>query len=138
MAHHPKFLEAVRLFNEHRFWESHEALEIPWKEEPTPAREFYQGLIHCAAALHHFRLATTRREGRHGEHEANDAQVARHLDGAKGQWEKAQRRLAAFRPRHAGLDVDAFLDGVKAALEGLDEGRAGFRAERVPRLHLER
>ncbi|HLF07201.1 MAG TPA: DUF309 domain-containing protein, partial [Thermoplasmata archaeon] len=65
MAHHPKLIEAVRHFNEHKFWEAHEALEVLWLADKSPDRAFFQGLIHCAAALHHLRLATTRREGRH-------------------------------------------------------------------------
>lgn len=137
MTHHPELVEAVRLFNEHKFWEAHEALEILWLADKSPERAFFQGLIHCAAALHHLRLATTRREGRHGENPATDEQVRRHLEGAKGQWEKAWLRLEPFRPRHGGIAVDGFVDGMARALDGLDEGRAVFQSENVPELRLE-
>jgi len=137
LAHHPKFIEAVRLFNEHKFWEAHEALEVLWLADKSPDRAFFQGLIHCAAALHHLRLATMRREGRHGEHPATDAQVLRHLEGARGQWAKAGLRLGPFRPRHGGIGVDALVDGMARALDGLDEGRAVFRPGNVPELRLE-
>jgi hypothetical protein len=136
LEHHPKFVEGVRLFNEHLFWEAHEALEIPWREDASPDREFHQGLIHCAAALHHFRLATQRREGRHGEKPATEAMVLRHLEGAKGQWEKARQRLERFRPRHFGMDVEGFLRGMEHALEGLEKGRGNFSDGRVPRIEI--
>lgn len=136
MSRHPKFLEAIELFNQRKFWESHEALEVPWREDRTPGREFYQGIIHCAAALHHARLATLRREGRHGQKPATPAQVLRHLEGAKGQWEKAQSRLQRFRPRHAGLDVGGFLDAMGRVLEGIEDGRVNYSEEQAPRIVL--
>jgi hypothetical protein len=51
-------VEAVRhgveLFNEERYWESHELLESAWKESTGVEREVLQGLILLAAALVHW------------------------------------------------------------------------------------
>lgn len=50
-------LEAVKvgldLFNEERYWESHEALELAWRKASGPEKEILQGIILLAAALLH-------------------------------------------------------------------------------------
>ncbi len=46
------FLRGVELFQQGRYWESHEAWEEIWQQLPSPARLYFQGLIQLAAALH--------------------------------------------------------------------------------------
>lgn len=43
----------LTLFNEERYWESHEALEIAWRRLTGPEKEILQGIILIAAALVH-------------------------------------------------------------------------------------
>jgi predicted metal-dependent hydrolase len=49
--------EAIRLgiglFNEERYWESHEALEEAWRPSTGPEKEILQGIILLAAAFVH-------------------------------------------------------------------------------------
>jgi len=45
--------EGIELFNEERYWESHEALEIAWRQASGPEKEILQGVILTAAALVH-------------------------------------------------------------------------------------
>ena len=45
--------EGIQLFNEERFWESHEALESAWLTASGADKEILQGLILLAAALVH-------------------------------------------------------------------------------------
>jgi len=45
--------EAVRLFNNHYFWECHELLEDEWLEEIGDRKRFLQGVIQAAAAFYH-------------------------------------------------------------------------------------
>jgi len=49
------FQKGLRLFNERRFFEAHEAWEVLWLRTPSPSseREVYHGLIQLAAACHH-------------------------------------------------------------------------------------
>jgi hypothetical protein len=51
--HGRAFEEGVKLFNEGRFWEAHEAWEQLWKDIPedSPPRIFIQGFIQVAAAI---------------------------------------------------------------------------------------
>jgi hypothetical protein len=44
----------LSLFNEERYWESHEALESAWKNSSGNEKEVLQGLILVAAALVHW------------------------------------------------------------------------------------
>jgi len=46
--------EGIALFNEERFWESHEILEQLWRESTGGEREILQGLILTAAAFVHY------------------------------------------------------------------------------------
>ncbi len=45
--------EGVRLFNQKRFFEAHEALEALWLEARGDEKVFLHGLIQVAAAFHH-------------------------------------------------------------------------------------
>jgi len=53
--------EAVKLgldlFNEERYWESHEALEAAWRRSSGSEKEILQGIILLAAALVHLQKA---------------------------------------------------------------------------------
>jgi hypothetical protein len=76
----------LRLFNQGRFWDSHESLEVPWRETGS---EFFHGLILLASAFVH-----VERGNRHGI----AAQLA-----------KAAPVLEACRPHYLGLAVDRIL-----------------------------
>jgi uncharacterized protein len=44
----------IKLFNEQRFWECHEVMEIVWRKESAPAeKSLQQGMILAASALVH-------------------------------------------------------------------------------------
>lgn len=83
----PAYAEFLDLFNRGAFWESHEALEGPWRERGS---EFYHALILYASAFVH-----VSRGNRHG--------IAAQLS-------KAQPLLETRRPRYLGLDVDGMLE----------------------------
>ena len=78
-----RFLE---LFNREEYWESHEVLEGPWRDEGS---DFYQGLILYASAFVHAQRGNPR--------------------GVGAQLEKTERKLGGYRPCYLGIDVDAVL-----------------------------
>lgn len=43
----------VRLFNEGRYFEAHEALETAWRAERRPIRLLYQGILQVGVCYHH-------------------------------------------------------------------------------------
>ncbi len=50
-----QLLQAIREFNRHEWFECHETVEDLWIGEVGEVRNFYQGLIQIAVALHHWR-----------------------------------------------------------------------------------
>ncbi len=47
--------ETISLFNQQRYWESHETLEQIWRREPKgPEKDVQQGIILAASAMVHF------------------------------------------------------------------------------------
>jgi len=80
------FRRFVELFNARAYWKSHEVLEGPWRELGS---DFYQGLILYASAFVHAERGN--------------------VHGVGAQLEKAERKLARYRPYYMGVDVDAVL-----------------------------
>lgn len=50
-----QLLLAIRQFNGRDWYECHETLEDLWVGEEGEVREFYQGILQVAVALHHWR-----------------------------------------------------------------------------------
>jgi len=73
------------LFNQERYWESHEALESAWKMASGDEREILQGLILVAAALVHW--------------QKNEKQVTLSVIN------RARDRLEPHRTEYCGLDL---------------------------------
>ena len=87
------YKEGLELAHEGRYFEAHEALETAWRACRADERDFFQGLVHVVVSAY--------QRGRGGPVAAERQRV------------KALRRLAAFEPRHRGIDVTA----LRAALE---------------------
>src|SRR5215213_3502956 len=79
------------------YFAAHEVLEAAWRAAAPEERDFFQGLVHVAVAW--YQAGRGRRIG-------TERQLA-----------KAQRRLAPYAPTHRGLDLDALLVQLRAALE---------------------
>ena len=78
-----------------RYFEAHEAFEAAWRAAAPDERDFFQGLVHVVVAWY---------QGGRGNRV-----------GCELQLEKASRRLAAFAPRHRGVDVASLLAQVARA-----------------------
>jgi predicted metal-dependent hydrolase len=83
------------------WFEAHEAFETAWRTCAEPERDFFQGLVHVVVS------AYQRERGK---------PVA-----AESQRLKALRRLAAFAPRHRGLEVGALLEALERSEPDLRE-----------------
>src|SRR6059058_4160308 len=100
MADTAAIAEALALVRDGRGFDAHELLEDLWRAAPAAERDFYQGLVHVAVATYQ-------------ESRGNEV-------GRRRQLEKAARRLAAYAPRHEGVDVAALL---RWCAESLRSGR---------------
>lgn len=94
----PRVVEFAEAFDAGAYFEAHEILEGYWVEYRGEDRTFYQGLIQAAVALHHLRRGNP--------------------VGARGVARSCARRLGAWTPSHAGLDVAGFLAALDAAIDG--------------------
>ena len=85
----PEYLAGIEHFNDHDFFEAHEAWEGIWARTTGRNQLFYKGLIHAAVALYHFGNGNLR--------------------GARKVLGSCVQYLEPYEPRHLGLDVAAFL-----------------------------
>ena len=51
----PEAKEGLRLFNEGKYFECHEALELAWGAESGPVRDLYKGILQAAVVYLHMR-----------------------------------------------------------------------------------
>src|SRR5262245_11566976 len=93
----PQLREFIELFNEEKFFEAHEVLELLWRQTQTSDRDFYQGLIQLAAAFVHIQKGTP--------------------SGAENLYAKAVKHLSKYPSYHCGLDCDKILAEVRHALD---------------------
>jgi hypothetical protein len=107
-------------FNQGKYFEQHETLELVWRAESRRVRDLYRGVLQIGVAL---------------------LQIERgNAPGAIKMFERAFRWLAPFRPACQGVDVDRLL---RDAREVYDEvKRRGparireFDRSAFPRVHL--
>jgi predicted metal-dependent hydrolase len=50
---HPKAIQGLELFNLGHYFEAHEALEVAWREESTPLRDLYRGILQVGVVYLH-------------------------------------------------------------------------------------
>lgn len=97
-AGNSQFEKAIDLFNRGEFFDAHEEWEELWTPKSAVDRPFLQALIHFAVAcLHHQRSNVT---------------------GFERQRAKGRRKIAAYLPKHEGLD----LERLTRQMEDLDSG----------------
>lgn len=87
------FRRGIVLFNDEKFWESHEAWEDVWKRHPEKSRLFFQGLIQVAAGMHQLRRNILR--------------------GADKHFRNALWKLKPFQPIFLGINVKSVVDSVE-------------------------
>jgi uncharacterized protein len=84
--------EGIQLFNEERYWESHESLESAWRKASGADKEVLQGIILLAAALVHL--------------QKNEIKVTLSVMG------RAHSKLTGHHPEHFGINIDDLRDDV--------------------------
>ncbi len=108
--------EGIRLFNEERFFECHEAWEEAWKRGAGDEKLYYQGMIQAAVAILHVRRGN--------------------IEGARSLYDKARAKLDPLPAEYAGIALGEFRDAIAkffAAAFG-DEERRLLPVPRLRRL----
>ena len=93
----------VELFNEERYWESHESLEFAWRKAAGSDRELLQGIILVAAALVHA--------------QKNETIVAMSVLG------RAREKLRGSESERFGVDIDRLRESVSRMI---NDGRIEY------------
>jgi hypothetical protein len=113
--------EGVRAFNAGEYEAAHEEFEQVWLSTQGGDSDFFKGLIQACIAMHHFQRGN--------------------LEGASKLYAGHRRYLAAYRPRHLGIDVAALLDEMqrvlKPAMRGAQGDAARFDSGSRPRIQCD-
>jgi predicted metal-dependent hydrolase len=90
------YLDGITLFNEHEYFEAHEAWEEAWHMAFGIKHDFYQGMIQCAVALEHYKRSNPR--------------------GVVSLYKSYQPKFAQVPARFMGLEVGEFLEEMRRVL----------------------
>lgn len=92
------YYDGIARFNEHAFFDAHEAWEVAWHMAYGKKFYFYQGLIQCSVALEHYRRSNPR--------------------GIVSLYRTYNQKFAhlAGHDVFMGLEIKPFLDGMHAVL----------------------
>jgi predicted metal-dependent hydrolase len=118
MAPDPRFLDGIGQFNRQDFYAAHDAWESLWLERFGEEKEFLQGLILCAVALHHYER--------------------RNFNGARSRFRLARGKLESYPATFWGLNLKNFLRRMNGALHRLltEEVPPPLDLKAVPALKL--
>ena len=112
----PRFQEGLDAFNARDFYAAHDAWESLWLERFGEEKDFLQGLILCAVALHHYGRGNLR--------------------GARSRFRIARDMLSKYPPSYAGVDLRNFVRRMNGVMHAVLEGDnpPPLDPDRVPRL----
>ena len=95
----PRYEIGIKLFNREDFFKAHEVWEELWHETQGANRDFFQGLIQVASAMHHLQIGNMR--------------------GARILYGSGMDLLAPYGSRYLGLDLDHLRTRFTKTMEGL-------------------
>lgn len=117
------YLEGIQLFNEHEYFDAHEAWEDVWHMAYGIKHDFYQGMIQCAVALEHYRRSNPR--------------------GVVSLFKSYRPKFEKVPPVFMGLDVTRFLGEMREVLRPVveadplpEKGAIELDPSRAPRIDL--
>lgn len=117
------YYDGITLFNEHEFFEAHEAWEDVWHMAYGLKHSFYQGMIQCSVALEHYRRSNPR--------------------GVVSLYKSYQTKFVDIPDIFMGLDVPAFLSEMREVLRPVLEadplpqrGEIELEVSRAPKIAL--
>ncbi len=119
-ADRDRIRDGLRLFNEERFFEAHEALEDVWHLERGEPRLFLQGLIQICAGFHHFQSGNA--------------------SGAVALLRRGADKMRTYPDRYLGLDATAILASVDACRDRIERTQVDSDTKAVlefPKIQLD-
>ena len=95
------FKKGLGSFKEHQFYDAHEHWEDLWSDYRLADAKFIQGLIQLAVGYFHI---------------SND-----NKNGARGLFNKCIPKLAEYRPKYRGIDIENILVAIDDTLKFLSK-----------------
>ncbi len=81
----PRFIKGIKFFNEFRFFEAHEELELAWRDEKGSIRNLYRGILQIGVAYYHIQRGN--------------------FPGAQKMFDRAQKWLLPYSGKIFGINV---------------------------------
>lgn len=106
---HPLAIEGMKLFNEGKYFDAHEELEIAWNEEKGRVRELYQGILQVSVTYLHITRAN--------------------YQGAVKVYIRAMRRLKGWPEVCRGIQVEQFKKDAEIVMQEVERLGADRLAE---------
>lgn len=118
MKDDPRYLEGIQAFNKGDYYAAHDAWESLWLERFGEEKDFLQGLILCAVALHHYGRGNWK--------------------GARSRFRLALEKLEKYPPAYGGIDLQNFVRRMRGALHRLltEDPPPLLNPRAVPRIRL--
>jgi uncharacterized protein len=105
----PRAIEGIKLFNEGKYFDSHEELEIAWNEEKGRVRDLYQGILQMAVTYLHITRAN--------------------YPGATKVYARSMRRLKDWPAICRGIQVEQLRRDAQAVMQEVERLGADHLAE---------
>lgn len=99
---HPKAIKGIIFFNQKKFFEAHEELEIAWRDETSQIRDLYRGILQVGVAYYHIRR--------------------RNFSGAKKLLIRSEKWLKPFSGRVLGINITKLKSDSIKILSKLENG----------------
>lgn len=78
-------IRGIKLINQKKFYEAHDALELAWRDEPGPIRNLYRGILQIGVAYYHIQNGN--------------------FSGAQKMFMRAQKWLTPFSGFYLGINI---------------------------------
>jgi len=82
---HPRAIKGIELFNQKKFFDAHEELELAWRDEKSQLRDLYRGILQIGVAYYHIQR--------------------RNFSGAKKLLDRSQKWLQPFSGLYLGINI---------------------------------
>ena len=98
----PRVIKGIDLFNQKKFFDAHEELELAWRDETKPIRNLYRGILQIGVAYYHIQ----------------------HLNftGAKKMFIRAEKWLLPYSGFCLGINIGKFKKGASKISRMLENG----------------
>jgi len=99
---HPRAIKGIIFFNQKKFFDAHEELEIAWRDEPGQIRDLYRGILQVGVAYYHI--------------------TRRNFSGAKKLIIRSEKWLEPFPDKVLGINIKKLKSDSKNILVKLENG----------------